>query len=156
MARSFPAQRHGSDLPPNDILPPPVAPPLHVPAASPQVAAFVDQPVEPNGDNVLVGVGAGGNGPGPSAGSGAAPAPVLLRPPGPSTYPRSTSPTSAPPVAVAFPARVRLKAGLGLLVYVSLAGAVRAAILLVLAGIIARAVGGICGDGRHVYVATWP
>ena len=109
------------------------------------MVAFVDQPVEPNGDDVLVGVGAGGNGPGPAAGAGAGAAPVqvLLRPSGPSAAPRTMSPGSAPPVAVAFPASVRLKAGLGLLLYVSLAGAVLAVIILALAGIIARAVGGI-------------
>lgn len=46
-------------------------------------------------------------------------------------------------MVVSFPARVRLKAGAGLILYVAMAGAALAVTVLLVAGLVARAAGQI-------------
>lgn len=123
LARFFPAQRRGSDAPPLDILPPPVAPPLHTPPApaleiaQPQVLAFVDQRLEVEHQ--------------PAAGAIA----TLTRP--------TAAAEAVQPLVVQFPTRVRLKAGMGLVLYIAIAGAAIAVVVLMVAGLVARAAGQI-------------
>ena len=123
LARSFPAQRPHSDPPNLDILPPPVAPPRHEPPAPapeparPPVAAFVDQRRE---------------GERPPAEGAVATLTRPARPAGP-----------VQPMVVRYPIHARVKAGLGLILYVAIAGAALAVIVLLVTGLIARVAGQI-------------
>ena len=149
LSRSFPARREGS-APSPDVLPPPVAPPLHperVPVPPP--VAFVDtrpEPVAPAlpelrdlpdlpepdelaelDDPVPLPLL------GPAAGApGGTTAPTALR----------QRPATAP-VAVTIPRAVRIRAGIGLVVFTALVGAGLAGVLLALVGLGLRTLGGI-------------
>lgn len=83
-------------------------------AAQPQVAAFVDQRVE-------------------------VPPPAPVAPRRVAYAPAE----SVRPMVVKFPTSVRLKAGMGLVVYVTLTGLALGAAVLVVAGLVAKAAGQI-------------
>jgi hypothetical protein len=86
-------------------------------AVEPPVAAFVDQRLDVP-----------------------APAPVVP------TAPRRVAYAPAEPVqpmVVKFPASVRIRAGMGLIVYVTLAGLALGAVVLMVAGLVAKAAGQI-------------
>jgi hypothetical protein len=136
VSQSFPSPREHS-APNPEVLPPPVAPPLHEERLPvPRPVAFVDAPPEPamaptapdlrdlaelDDDPVPL--------LGPADGTTA---PTALR----------QRPATAP-VAVTIPRAVRIRAGLGLLLFTTLAGAGLAGVLLVLIGLGIRTLGGI-------------
>jgi hypothetical protein len=102
-----------------------LVPPL---AEQPQVAAFVDQRVEVPPP------------PAPVAPQRAPVAPQRV------AYAPPAAATQAPavrPMVVKFPTSVRLRAGVGLVVYVTLTGLALGAAMLVVAGVVAKAAGQI-------------
>jgi len=146
LSRSFPARREQS-APNPEVLPPPVAPPLHedrLPVPPP--IAFVDtrpapvlpEPVSPEPvlpdlrelappddvDDLLPLLGPAGGG---ATTTGTA---LLERP-------------AAAPVTITIPRAVRIRAGLGLLLYVALAGIGLAAVIVALVALGIKTLGGI-------------
>lgn len=98
---------------PQLVAQPPVV--VAPPVAQPQVAAFVDQRVE-------------------------------VPPPPALGAPRQVAYAPAPvvrPMVVKFPTSVRIRAGMGLLVYVTLTGLALGTAVLVVAGLVAKAAGQI-------------
>ena len=150
LTRSFPARQQGPSAPSADVLPPPVAPPLHPERVSSPRATFVgtrsegwDDPrplVEPPPTTVPAS---------PDALTGTFPEPSTEVAEG--TAPRSESGSSVAtalrpstePGTVTIPRHVRVKAGAGLVLFTAVAGISLAMVILLVIGLAARALGGI-------------